>query len=661
MRLNKYISLFLVLIMCIASITACEEKKTDTPITAEQNTEDLDLSTDAVPENNISRCEEILSKMTTEQKVAQKIMPTFRYYTNENGELEAVTEINYEISDILNRYSFGGIILFAQNISTAEQTVRLIDDFQKANAINDRPQLFIGVDQEGGSITRIDYGTSFCGNMALAATNDSENAFQCGKVIGSELKSLGFNVDFAPDVDVNNNPYNPVIGTRSFSDDPNIAGEYGAKLMQGLQSQNISAALKHFPGHGDTSTDSHTGLPCINKNYDELKSNELIPFQKCVDLGADMIMTAHIQFPLIETETYTSISSGEKITLPATLSKTIINDILRNDMGYDGVVITDAMLMEAIEENFDKMDSARLAYNAGVDILLMPVDTCSEQDFDVLSEYISNIVELVEKGTIPMENIDSSVLRILKLKEKRGLLDNYVNNDLLTQIENAKSHVGSRENRQTEWEITEKSITLVKNDNGALPIRSGKTVIVPAYSSETDIVEYALQKLKDDGKITDNQSVDIISRDTDIDQLKSEVNDADSVIIMSAVQFAEEMNPNSFYGADSELIDSLIEIAHNSGARVVIISYALPYDCARYQKADGILLAWSSKGGSEDSRIADGDLTSYAANIPCAVYLAFSDEESPVGKLPLDIPQLDSNYYYSEEILYQRGYGLTYK
>lgn len=658
MRIKKIISTLLSAILILTTITACSDKTETVSKTSSETPIDTNIA-EPVKEIDYSKCDEILSGMSTEEKIAQKLMPTFRYFTNENGELAAVTEINSDISDLLCKHGFSGVILFAQNISTAEQTVKLINDMQTANAAADnRPQLFIGVDQEGGSITRIDFGTSFCGNMALAATGDPENAKECGSVIGSELSALGFNVDFAPVVDVNSNPSNPVIGTRSFSDNADTAAEFGSAFMQGIQSQGVSAALKHFPGHGDTSTDSHTGLPCIYKNYDELKSSDLVPFQKCADLNSDMIMTAHIQFPNIETETYTSIGTGEEITLPATLSKTIINDILRTDMNYDGVVITDAMQMDAIAENFDRLDSARLAFNAGVDILLMPMDTYSAEDFEELSQYISDIAELADNGTISMESIDSSVLRILKLKQKRGLLDTY-NVDVTAKTENAKVQVGSADNRNKEWEIAKKSVTLVKNDNNVLPVKNGKTVIVTSYSDENNIVEYALQKLKDDGKIS-NDNITVISRDVGIDELEAEIDGSENVIALSEVGFAEEMNPYSGYGGDSSTIDTLIDYAHEWGAKFTLISCDLPYDAARYQNADSILIAWSSKGTSEDSRISDGDLESYGASIPGAVYLAFSQTDSLTGKLPVDIPKLDDYYEYSSEILYQRGFGLTY-
>ena len=393
--------------------------------------------------------EEMLSKMTTKEKIAQMLMPAFRTYDGVN-----VTNLNEKIENLIANYGFAGVILFAQNNSSTEQTLKLIDAMQKANIKNeDRPQLLISVDQEGAGVTRLAEGTQGPGNMALGATGDSQNSYNMGAIIGTELNSIGYNVDFAPVVDVNNNPSNPVIGVRSFSDDANTVAQFGSKFMEGLKDKNIITSLKHFPGHGDTSTDSHTGLPRIEKTYSELKQNELIPFIKCIEDGAEMIMTAHIQYPKIETETYTSIKDGSEIELPATLSKKIITDILRNDLGYNGVVVTDAMEMQAIADNFDKLDSAKLAINAGVDIILIPVATTTAEELEALDEYITNVAELVDNGEILEENVNKAVLRILTLKENNGLLNTYSNTNLQTKIDNAKKIVGSKENHDKEWEI----------------------------------------------------------------------------------------------------------------------------------------------------------------------------------------------------------------
>ena len=240
---------------------------------------------------------QIIDNMTTEEKVAQMIMPSFRWSDEEKTKLREITP---EVEELLNDYSFAGVILFGQNIDNVEQTTRLIDALQKANAENPEAvsQLLIAIDQEGGYVTRLAQGTVMPGNMGLAATDDPELAYEAASIIGSELDAIGVNTNFAPVVDVNSNPENPIIGVRSFSDDPDMVAEYGTEFMEGLQDQGIITALKHFPGHGDTSTDTHTDMTVVDKSKEELTENELKPFQELINNGTDMIMTAHIQYPL---------------------------------------------------------------------------------------------------------------------------------------------------------------------------------------------------------------------------------------------------------------------------------------------------------------------------------------------------------------------------
>ena len=342
----------------------------------------VSLSAAVVPASATeSTAEQYLASMSTEDKISMMIMPAFRWKTDSEGNRTNVTEITDDITETLQKHSYAGVILFSQNTETNAGTTRFVDALQKANAAGgDRPQLLISTDQEGGNVTRLTQGTMTPGNMALGAINDVNITKEIAALMGKEMTAVGINADFAPDVDVNNNPANPVIGVRAFSDDAQTVAQHGSAFVEALNGTGVISTLKHFPGHGDTSTDSHTGLPSIDKTYEQLKQNELIPFQACISAGAQMIMTAHIVYPQIETETYVSKLTGDTINLPATLSKTIITDILRGDMGFDGVVATDAMEMDAIAKHFDKYDAARLAIDAGVDILLMPVEILDRKD-----------------------------------------------------------------------------------------------------------------------------------------------------------------------------------------------------------------------------------------------------------------------------------------
>ena len=269
--------------------------------------------------------EAMLSGMSLRDKVAQMMVASFRVWQEvppegedmpeEEPPKENITRLNDAIRDMVSRNHFGGILLYGQNIVDAEQTLRLIVDYQATNQAGGGLPQIVFMDQEGGSVNRIPYATQGIGNMALGATGDPENARTTAAMLAEEMRLLGIQADFAPVVDVNNNPLNPVIGIRSFSEDPQAVAAFGQAYIQGLHDAGTISTAKHFPGHGDTDTDSHTGAPVINKTYEELKARELIPYKAAIDAGVDMIMTAHIQYPQIEKGTYTSISTGESIHL----------------------------------------------------------------------------------------------------------------------------------------------------------------------------------------------------------------------------------------------------------------------------------------------------------------------------------------------------------
>ncbi len=607
-----------------------------------------------------SKAEQYLSTMTTEDKISQMIMPAFRYSTDADGNRTNVTEITDEIAATLEKHSYSGVILFGQNTPTNENTTRLVDALQKANAAGgDRPQLLITTDQEGGNVTRLGQGTMMPGNMALGAINDLSVTKEVASMMGAELSALGINADFAPDVDVNNNPANPVIGVRSFADDAQTVAAHGSAFVEALNDAGVISTLKHFPGHGDTDTDSHTGLPCINKTYAELKQNELIPFRACINAGSQMIMTAHIEYPQIETTTYTSKQTGKEIYLPATLSKTIITDILRGDMGYDGVVITDAMEMDAISKHFDKYDAAKLAIEAGVDILLMPVDTTTAEGFAEMDTYISTLAQMANDGEISMDKIDAAVLRILKLKENNNLFTAYDGSDIESRVEYAINNVGTKESHDKEWEITKKAMTLVKNDDNTLPLTTTnqKTIVLVPYDDETIPMNYAVRKLTQDGKLPEGAEVVAYSyRNKTADDVLPMIEGADNVVFMSEVYGAYALK-----GDIAKMADTLADTIHENDGKFIVMSVSLPYDVARFQKADAIMIAYLPRSMTVDPEDKVTEIQQYGSNMPVALYMMFSKDDAPTAKLPINIPQLDESYSFTETVLYERGFGLTYE
>ena len=623
-----------------------------------------------------SEVETIFDSMTLEEKVSQMIIPAIRRWDEDNEaddddrgkdvndestRGEPVTELNDETKKILTDFSFGGVILFSENFVDTEQTVKLIREINEANEEGDnKTELFICADEEGGNVARLTSGTAFCGNMALSATQDTDNIETESQLIAKELSEVGINVDFAPVCDVNNNPSNPVIGVRSFSDDPEVVKENTKHYIKGIHSENIMTSAKHFPGHGNTETDSHTGLPLINLSEEELEKVEFIPFEGCIEEGTDFIMTAHIQYPQIEKETYKSIGDGSEIYLPATLSDDIITGILREKLGYDGLVVTDAMVMDAIYNNFEPLDSARYAINAGEDIILMPIFLNSPDSIQQMRDYIDGIVDMVEKGDIKEERINESVLRILNTKQKYGLLDGKPATDETVDesVETALEVVGSESNHDTEWEITEKAITMLKNDGSVIPLdASKKSLLLYPIEDHRLSLEYAVERLKKDGVIDESADIEVKSYDgLKPEDAKALAEGYENVVLVSELFNAAGLDPSTEDGEKAAFIDALIDSVHDGGGKFVLISSRLPYDTARFQKADGILVAYSDRGMTEMPE-EDGESSIYGPNIPVAAYTAFGGNK-PSGKLPIEIPKINDDYTYSDQILYERGFGL---
>ena len=609
--------------------------------------------------------ERMLSKMTLRDKAAQMMITSFRVWKEvpETGDEEQaeeapsvkITELNDEIRELLGRTHFGGILLFSENFQDAEQTLRLISDFQSTNREGGGLPQMIFVDQEGGNVSRIGYGTIGVSSMTLTATGDPENARKMAAVYGEELGLLGVQADFAPVVDVNNNPCNPVIGIRSFSDDPETAAKFSCAFLSGLHDTGIAAAVKHFPGHGDTNTDSHTGFPTINRSYEELKSFELIPFKAAIDAGADMVMTAHIQYPQIETETCTSLATGEKVYLPATMSRRILTELLRGELGFEGVIVSDALDMAAIADHFSEEDMLKLTINAGVDLLILPTvkDTKLVHTLDRL---VDTVTALVESGEIEEARINEAVLRILRLKQKYGLLDQTDFAVTEEKIAAAKAGIGSAAHRETERQIAEKALTLVKNENDAFPltVKPGeKTLILFADScaSRAGAGDLARKLLEERQALPDGAEITVMKNTSDNEAACIEAaTQADHVILVHRVYAAACLDPSTGDGFSSGTFDRLIDAVHENGKTVIVVSCQLPYDAARFPEADAVLLTYW--GSAMREMPADG--SSWSANLPAGLLACFGLIPTE-GRLPVNIPTLDEQYMPTDQILYARA------
>ncbi|MBR4743050.1 MAG: hypothetical protein IK082_02520 [Oscillospiraceae bacterium] len=603
---------------------------------------------------------DMLSAMTTRQKIAQMMMPDIRYYGTE-GSAVPVTELTEELTAAVRDLGLGGIILFADNIQSAQQTAALTASLQAAAEEGGAPvRMLIAVDQEGGAVTRLSMGTQTPGNMALGATGSEMDVRQAASLIGGELAALGINLDFAPDVDVNVDPKNPIIGVRSFSDDPELTSRLGAAYVSGLHTSMVMAAYKHFPGHGATETDSHVGLPVLNKTLEELEACELVPF--AAGRQADVVMTAHICFPQIEKETYVSKSTGEEITLPATMSRTLLTEVLRGQLGYEGVVVTDSMEMRAVADHFDLVDASVLAINAGADMILTPVELAEDGGIGAMNDYIDTLAGKAEDGTISAERIDEAVGRILKLKVRYGLMTGTNAGAAMSGATAPEETVGSKASHDTEWAIACRAVTMVKNDGGALPLNGdGRTVIVVPYSSQLNSVRYALDLLTEEGLLDAGADVSVVDGSAlKPDQAPGLVADADAVIAVSAMYGYGELDPSGGSGRYSAVLDAVMDTLAETEKETpfILISSQLPYDAGRYPGASAILLCYNARGMKEIP--AEGaPVPEYGPNLPAAVYTAFGGS-SPSGTLPVSIPELDDAYGPTDTVLYPRGFGMTY-
>lgn len=621
----------------------------------------------SVGAKNESKTDRILRSMTMREKVEQMMLVSYRVWeeTPESGKgsdeasLVNVTELNNTIRADLMGHDYGGVLLFGENFVDARQTLRLVSDIQDTNLKGGGLPLLVTVDQEGGSVARISFGTSGVGNMALAATGDPSDTTQMAEIYGKEMSLLGLNTDFAPVVDVNNNPNNPIIGCRSFSDSPKVVAEYGVSYIEGLHETGTIATLKHFPGHGNTDTDSHTGFPLIESTYEELKNCELIPFREAIDAGADMVMTAHIQYPKIETGTYTSVSTGKQVYLPATMSHKILTDILRKDMGFEGVIVSDALDMAAITENFADEDVLSMTINAGVNLLILP-PVFDSKGFKHLDDMVETAVRLAEDGTIDTQMIDDSVRRILTLKEKYGLLD--ISDFSVTEekLLEAEKGVGSSANRDVAWNIANKSLTVVKNENNAFPISLGskeKALILFAdnCASRSGAGKLAARELIKKGIIADESQIIVIDNaDEDREKCIIAAKEADHCILVQRTYNAACLNPGTDDGSFSAVFDEIIASRHENGKKVVVVSCSLPYDAARFMDADACVLSYNSTTMREIPN-ESGKGSAYAPNLVAALVSCFGNEER-TGILPVNIPEIDKDYKMTEKILYKRGY-----
>ena len=359
-------------------------------------THNTDSTSQNIPDKT-DKVQQIVDSMSLEEKVAQ----LFLVQPEAIVDIGTATAAGDATKQAINKTPVGGFVYFSDNLQSEQQVQDMLCNVQKYSEDRIGLPAFLSVDGEGGTVARVASTGRFdgtdVGDMAkIGASGDVQQARQAGETIGSYLSELGFNLDFAPDADVLTNPDNTVVEKRSFGSDPRVVSDMSLAVAQGLAQHQVYSVYKHFPGHGATAGDTHQGYAYTDKTLDELKQSELIPFENAIQNNAAFIMAAHI--------------SATRVTgddTPASLSKTMITDILRGQMGYDGIVVTDAMNMGAVTEQYTSAQAAVKALQAGADLVLMPED---------FQEAYQGVLDAVKDGTLTEQRINESVTRIVKVK-----------------------------------------------------------------------------------------------------------------------------------------------------------------------------------------------------------------------------------------------------
>lgn len=652
-----------------------------------------------------SRVDELISSMTLEQKIAQLIVPAFRTWEGEDNPVTDLSGVP-ELAEALRRHQYGGVILFGANVVDADQTVRLVSELQANNAKGDDAQAtgvipyLVAADQEGGSVARLSMGTRGTGSMALGATgeNAEEYAVDTGTIFGEELSALGINVNLGPCADVIVDPTDPGMSTRVFSDDPNVVATLSGAFARGVEKSGVVTCFKHFPGAGDGS-DFPTAIPLTSE---DLHSGGLVPFSAVIANGAEMVMTSATTFPAFDDEQVLADGSTKGF-YPATMSPKIVGELLRGELGFDGVVIADALEMEQFVEEpqtgarilpgephsvESQVNIAQKCIAAGCDLLLIPTDLKGGDRIAWYDDYVTGIAGKVGDGSLREEQIDASVRRVLELKERHGVLDlDTSDGGLDERIVAAQGIVGSDEHHAVERSIAEHAVTLLKDD-GVLPVpgTSAGIVLLGRTSADAVPLAYALEELMQAGVVDDKALVDNrvtgetsgpkdaatkvrIDRYYDIetgklaysDELSAAIGQADYVVCLSALPAGLDALQES--DGRVQGVTRAFGEARNAGAKFVLLSDNLPMDAARYVDVDAIVCAYLSAGFDVDPTTGSGsqNMRAINANVPAALRAIFGAANMP-GRLPVNVKAMqqadDGTWGYASSVLYERGAGL---
>lgn len=535
-------------------------------------------------EKHLARVNDILSRLTLREKIGQMMFLGF-----------GGTVMDDTISSFLREKRPGGVALFARNIKSTRQTVKLIRDVRAHDPGRGSPAapngipMFVSVDQEGGNVVRIKrYVTVLPSAMALGAARDEALAFRVGAALGRDLRLMGFNMNLAPVLDINSNPKNPVIGTRSFGEKPQLVADMGIAYMRGMQSEGISAVAKHFPGHGDTESDSHHALPILQHDIERLRSVELIPFKAAVASGLDALMTAHISLPKI----------AEEPDMPATVSKNVLTGLLRQELGYDGIVVTDGLEMAGIVDKYGSGEAAVRAVEAGADMVMVLWFPEKKNEVQRM------LLGAVQSGRLSEDRIDASVRRILLTKARRGLFEEQLlpANEAVAALKKAR--------RKVVGEAAARGLTLVRNRNDVLPLRksvpAGKRLKVLAASTEPTFIKELARRVKG------VKTVKLKNAPTKSRALR----DAQRI-----ARLAKGMDVVVLGVLDGHTIRTVAETKRLlPDTPVVVVNFGSPYLLDRFGDVDAYLCAFGFRWASER-----------------AAAMAVAGDLTPTGKLPVSL------------------------
>ncbi len=516
--------------------------------------------------------ESTLQQLTLRQKIGQLFMvATAANLTQQEEKLaSALVECPYKmdhdyIEQLIGEYHIGGIIFLFK--SKLEEQITLMNRFQQMSAL----PLLIGQDCEWGLSMHLYDMIRFPHNMTLGAIQDPALLYELGKQIGKQCKAIGIHINFAPVVDINNNPKNPVINDRSFGDNKEMVSDYGTLIMKGMQDAGILACAKHFPGHGDTTIDSHVALPTIFKSKKQLLENELYPFKKLIDAGVAAIMNGHLQIPALD-------PTG----LPASLSETIVSNILKKELGFKGLVITDGLGMKALTENYEPGYIELYALCAGNDIILCPLD---------VPKAVKLIEQAISDGRFSEEELNERVLKILRSKEKL-----FKQQSPFIDFKLAQAEVNTNEAYAVKYASYRQAITLVKNHKHIIPLD-------PEDYKNTSVIQiggYLPSTFETHLKNRTNLTTYHVPAEMSQTQFDSAAQSASESKIVIIGLFDMNKLTNQNWGIAKKTL-KLIKKLKNEGKKIIVVPFGNPYSLSLFENGDALLMPYEDDPDAQEA------------------------------------------------------------